>query len=71
MTQPKFLVSGYWRGALNVDQMRVFTDISLALKYYHDVHAEPSMKRMHAVYGDKPPVNVMSGKVTREKYGIT
>ena len=50
-----YLVSLYWRGAMNVDQMRSFIDIADAWKYWDFLGPNQSAKRFYEVSDTDPP----------------
>lgn len=50
-----YLVSVYYRGAMNVDQMRSFTDIVEAFKYWDFLGPNQSAKRFYEVSDTGPP----------------
>ena len=64
----QFLVSSYWRGAMNVSNMRVFDDIDQAVKYAHSIDIDPMPNefscfvRVYELFTDKPPTQIKKYK---------
>lgn len=50
-----YLVSVYYRGAMNVDQMRSFTHLIPAFAYWDSLGPNESGKRMYEVSDTEPP----------------
>jgi len=67
MTQPsRYLVSSYWRGAINVGQMRTFDLLSDATAYALQLRPAgeddggyfSTFVRVYQIFDDKPPVQI-------------
>lgn len=50
-----FLITSYWRGALNINDMRYFDDEVTAWKYYDSLHNSDSFKRIYQISKIDPP----------------
>jgi len=50
-----YIVSSYYRGAMNVDQLRSFTDLREAFKYWDSLGESLTGKRMYEVCDHAPP----------------
>ena len=67
MTQPsRYLVSSYWRGAINVGQMRTFDEFAEACNYALQLKPAgdddggyfSTFVRVYQIFDDKPPVQI-------------
>jgi hypothetical protein len=60
-----FIATAYWRGALNINQMRRFDAEEDAVSYARK-HGGCSMSRVYEVFKDKPPRLVRPSRKSRK-----
>lgn len=51
-----YFVTTIWRGAINVNNMRTFTEEAKAWEYYNSLIDYPTYKRLYQTFEDSPPL---------------
>lgn len=57
-----YLVSTFWRGTLNIGDMRVFEDYTAAWTYFDSLNVSDIFKRFYEFAPGAPPKNIQSHK---------